>query len=90
MEEFLRSPAGTFLLFLVSAGPFLLSGLGCTWRWKPSWIIVGELLLALILIVAWAIGNLLAAWVLGALFITSLGMIGVGWWKRKRGMPTQS
>ncbi len=90
MEEFLRSPVGTFLLFLVSAGPFLLSGLGCIWRWKPSWIIMGELLLALIVIVAWAIGNLLAAWVLGVLLISSLGMIGVGWWKQKQGMPTQS
>jgi hypothetical protein len=28
MEGFLRSPEGTFLLFVVSAGPFLLAGIG--------------------------------------------------------------
>jgi hypothetical protein len=87
MEEFLRSPAGTFFLFLVSAGPFLLAGLGSIGRWKPAWIVLGELLLALLVGVAWVVGNLLATWTLGFIFLTSLVMIAVGWWKQKRGMP---
>lgn len=86
MEEFLRSPEGTFLLFVVSAGPFLLSGLGSIVRWKPGLIVLGELLLALLVGAAWAVGNLLAAWVSGCLFLSSLGMIAVGWWRQKRGM----
>jgi len=86
MEEFLRSPAGTFLLFVGSAGPFLLAGLGSIGRWKPSWIVLGELLLALLVGAAWAIGNLAAAVPLGFVFVSSLGMIAVGWWKQQRGM----
>lgn len=89
MEEFLSSPAGTFFFFLVSAVPFLLSGLGSFVRWKPSWIVLGELLLALLVGVAWAVSNLLAAWILGFVFLTSLAMIAVGWWKQKQGMPTR-
>lgn len=90
MDEFLRSPEGTFFLFVVSAGPFLLSGLSSSVRWKPGLIALGELLLALLVGVAWAVGNLLATWVLGCIFVTSLAMIAVGWWRRKRGMPTRS
>jgi hypothetical protein len=87
MEELLRSPIGTFLLFLVSAGPFLLAGLGSIGRWKPGWIVLGELLLTLLVGTAWAIGNLAAAVPLGFVFISSIGMIAVGWWKQQRGTP---
>lgn len=86
MVEFLRSSEGTFLLFVVSAGPFLLSGLGSIVKWKPGLIVLGELLLALLVGVAWAAGNLLATWTLGFIFLTSLGMIAVGWWNQKRGV----
>jgi hypothetical protein len=86
MEEFLQSPAGTFFFFLVGAGPFLLSGLGSIGRWKPSWIVLGELLLALLVGAAWAVDNLLATWIVGFVFLNSLGMIAVGWWKQKRGI----
>ncbi|MDW8030235.1 MAG: hypothetical protein RMJ29_00185 [Candidatus Bipolaricaulota bacterium] len=86
MGELLNSPGGTFFLFIVSAGPFLLSGLGSL-RWRPSWIIVGELLLALIVGVAWAVGNLLSAWILGIVFLNSLAMVAVGWWRHKRELP---
>lgn len=85
MEEFLRSPAGTFLLFVVGAGPFLLVGMGSL-RWRSSWILLGELLLALLVGVAWGAGNLLATWTLGFVFLISLGMIVVGWWRQKQGM----
>ena len=84
MQEFLRSPAGTFCFFLVSAGPFLLSGLGSIWRWRPGWIVLGELLLALIVFVAWAVGNILSSWILGIVFLNSLAMVAVGWWKQRR------
>lgn len=89
MQEFLQSPASTFFFFLVSAGPFLLSGLGSL-RWRPRWIVLGELLLALIVGVAWAVGNLLSAVILGIVFLNSLAMVAIGWWKQKREMPTQS
>lgn len=86
--ELLRSPSGTFLLFVVGAGPFLLSGLGSL-RWRPRWIVLGEFLLALIVAVAGAVGNLLAAWILGFVFLNSLAMVAVGWWKHKREMPNR-
>lgn len=85
MENFLRSPGGTFLLFVVGAGPFLLSGLGSL-RWRPKWIVLGEVLLALIVGIAWAVGNPLSAWILGIVFLNSLAMVAVGWWKQKREM----
>jgi|GEM_PF-4968810 hypothetical protein len=88
MEGFLRSPEGTFLLFVVSAGPFLLAGIGSIWRWKPGWIILGELLLALVVGGAWIVGNLVAAWILGFALLNSLGMIAVGWWKQRRGFKS--
>jgi len=91
MEGFLRSPAGTFLLLVASVGPFLLAGMGSIWRWKPGWIALGELLLALLVGVAWVVSNnLLATWILGFVFLNSLGMIAVGWWKQRLGMPKQS
>lgn len=83
MRELLRSPGGTFFLFLIGVGPFLLSGLGSL-RWRPWWIILGELLLALIVGIAWAAGNLLAAWILGIVFLNSLAMVAIGWWRQKR------
>lgn len=82
--EFLRSPAGTFFFFLVGAGPFLMSGLGSFVRWRPGLTVLGELLLALIAGAAWATSNLLAAWMLGFAFLSSLGMIAVGWWKHRQ------
>lgn len=89
MGDLLRSPGGTFFLFMVSAGPFLLSGLGSL-RWRPKWIVLGELLLALIVSIAWAVGNLLSAWILGIVFLNSLAMVAVGWWKQKREMPKKT
>ncbi|MEM2592007.1 MAG: hypothetical protein QXI60_05415 [Thermofilaceae archaeon] len=89
MEDFLRSAGGTFFLFFVGAGPFLLSGLGSL-RWRPKWIVLGELLLALIVSIAWAVGNLLSAWILGIVFLNSLAMVAVGWWKQKREMPKKT
>ncbi|MCS7197371.1 MAG: hypothetical protein NZ930_01585 [Candidatus Bipolaricaulota bacterium] len=74
MEEFLRSPSGTFFLFIVSVGPFLLSGLGSL-HWRLRWIVLGELLLSLIVGIAWVVGNLLAAWILGIVFLNSLVMV---------------
>lgn len=90
MKELLRSHAGTFFLGLASAVPFFFAGLGSIWRWKPSWIILGELLLALLVGVAWAVGNLLATWVLGFVFLNSLAVVAVGWWKQKREMPKKT
>lgn len=90
MEEFLRSPAGTVCFFLASVGPFLLSGLSSITSWRPGLIVLGELLLAGLACLAWWVGNFLSCWVLAFLFLNSLGMIAVGWWKQKRGMPMQS
>ncbi|MCL6641878.1 MAG: hypothetical protein K6T71_00940 [Candidatus Bipolaricaulota bacterium] len=56
MEEFLRSHPGVFVWILLSVGPFLLSGMGSIWCWKPRWIILGELLLALV------VGGGLGSW----------------------------
>lgn len=87
MEEFLRSHAGTFFLGLASAVPFFLTGMGSIGgRWRPKLIVLGELLLALLVGVAWAVGNQLARVLLGILFVNSLGMIVVGWWRQKQGM----
>lgn len=90
MKEFLHSHAGTFFLGLASAVPFFLAGLGSIWRWKLGWIILGELLLALLVGVAWAVGNLLATWVLGFVFLNSLAVVAVGWWKQKRERPKKT
>lgn len=89
MGDFLRSAEGSLLLFIVGAGPFLLSGLGSL-RWRPKWIVLGELLLALIVSIAWAVGNLLSAWILGIVFLNSLAMVAVGWWKQKHEMPKKT
>lgn len=89
MGELLNSPSGTFLLFIASVGPFLWSGMSSIVRWHPGGIVLSELLLILLVGVAWAVSNLLATWILGFVFINSLAMVSVGWWKQRQSASKQ-
>lgn len=84
LQEFLQPHAGTFVLLMVSALAFYLSGMASIWRWRPNLIVLGELIIALLVLVAWLVENLLATILLAGLLISSLVLILLAQYLQKR------
>ncbi len=85
MEEFLRSDAGTFVLVLASSMPFYMVARGSLLqRWQPGGAALGGLILALLMWVAWVVGNQLTTFILAILLFNSLFIVLVGWLRKAR------
>lgn len=86
LQEFLQSHGGTFVLLMVSALAFYLTGMASIgiWRWNPKLIVIGELMIVLLVLVAWLIENLLATVFLAVVLIVSLTLTLLAWYIRRR------
>ncbi len=84
LQGFLQSHASTFVLLMATALAFSLTCMASIWRWNPKLIVIGELMIALLVWVAWLIENLLATILLTGLLITSFVPILLAWYMQKR------
>ncbi len=83
-QEFLQSHAGTFVLLMASALAFYFTCMTSIWRWKPKLIVMGELMIVLLVLVAWLVDNLLATVLVMGLLIISWMPILLAWYLKGR------
>lgn len=84
LQEFLQSHAGTFVLLMASALAFYFTCMTSIWRWKPKLIVMGELMIVLLVLVAWLVDNLLATVLVMGLLIISWMPILLAWYLKGR------